>query len=346
MQSEPTVSEADTKRASKSREGAPGRLQSFDLKGHLLQTASAPNALRHVKIGLSNWLTTEMMKVAVRTQPKVPEHFQPREGQYQQIEKELHSYSTKDKYAMVLLTMPLFGQVGDDGSIDWLSEMSKLPALEFHNYYLQPFHSLPGGWLNPLSAVGNAAAFGALYRAAHKRGAEGLREDIASLVPKHAKVIYDFGASTGGQCQPILDRVGPDAVVYAIDPAAPGIILGKKQIRDSRLQWINGFVEDQDLPAGTADVVNMMFVAHECPDHIKRELLKAAYKVLKPGGVLIWTDPPPDDLCINSRGFFEPYAWQWQQWSPDRELKDVGFRDIQTHHVVDPVYMWTRVATR
>ena len=81
-------------------------------------------------------------------------------------------------------------------------------------------------------------------------------------------------------------------------------------------------------------------------DFMRRFLIKAAYHVLKPGGVFVWTDPPPDDLCLQSRGFFEPYAWQWQQWSPDRELKDVGFRDVKTHHVVDPMYMWTKVATK
>ncbi len=345
MESEPIPSEA-TNKSTAPRGARRQGLQSFDLKGHLAQTASAPNLRRHLKIGVQNWLTTEMMKVAVRGQPKVPAHYQPREGHYQQIQTELHSYCAKDKYALVLLTMPFFGSLRDDGSVDWVSEISKLEPLDFHPYYLQPFHSIPGGWLNPLSAIGNAAAFGALYRSAHKRGADGLREDIASFVPKHAKVIYDFGASTGGQSAAILDRVGSDAVVYAVDPAAPGIVLGKRQIRDPRLAWIHGFVEDQNFAPQSADVVNMTFVAHECPDHIKRELLKAAYRVLKPGGVLIWTDPPPDDLCISSRGFFEPYAWQWQQWSPDRELKDVGFREIQTHHVVDPVYLWTRVAMR
>ena len=115
---------------------------------------------------------------------------------------------------------------------------------------------------------------------------------------------------------------------------------------DPRVEWVHNFVEKLDLPEGSADAVNMMFVAHECPDRIKRELLKAAYKVLKPGGVFVWTDPPPDDVCLRSRGFFEPYAWQWQQWSPDRELKDVGFREVETHHVVDPQYMWTRVAKK
>ncbi len=346
MQSEITSPQSVAPTTTVEAGARPQRLQSFDLKGHLKQTASALNAARHIKIGLENWLTTEMMKIAVKGQPKVPEHYQPREGQYQQIQKELHSYCSKDKYTMVLTTMPLFGNFQDDGSIDWFAEMNQYEQLAFPNYYLQPFHSIPGGWLSPLSAIGNNAAFGALYRRAHKRGAPGLREEIAKLVPKSAKVVYDFGASTGGQSLAILERLGPDATVYAIDPAAPGLILGKKTIHDPRLKWIHGFVENQKLAPNSADAVNMMFVAHECPDHIKRELLKTAYNVLKPGGVLVWTDPPPDDLFIASRGFFEPYALQWQQWSPERELKEVGFRNIDTHYVVDPAYMWTRVASK
>jgi SAM-dependent methyltransferase len=323
-----------------------GRLASFNLVAHLAESSKAQNLARHLKIGVENWLTTQMMMTACRTQPQVPEYYKPRASQYDQIQKELHSYCSKDKYTMVLCTMPLLGKLMDDGGIDWVSEMERFPKLEMPNYYLQPFHSIPGGWLKPLSAIGNVAAFRALYRRAHRRGAEGLREDIAAFVPKDAKVIYDFGASTGGQSAAIAERVGRDATIYAVEPSPAGIIHGKKHIHDPRIQWVHDFVENIDFQENSADAVNLMFVAHECPDNIKRELLKAAFRVLKPGGVLVWTDPPADDLCIASRGFFEPYAWQWQQWGPDRELKEVGFRDIRTHHVVDPQYMWTRVATK
>ena len=93
----------------------------------------------------------------------------------------------------------------------------------------------------------------------------------------------------------IASRLGPDARIIGIDPSPAGLVVAKRENDDPRIEWVHDFVERCELPENEADAVNMMFTAHECPDHIKRETLKAAYKVLKPGGRLIWTDPPPED---------------------------------------------------
>lgn len=321
------------------------QFQRFGLGEHLRQTASAPHRREHVKIGLQNTLTTWFMNQALRFQPRVPDWMSPRDGQFDQVEGELHAAVSKDKHTEVMLLMPLFGGIAPR-RLNFQKAIRAFEPREYPNYYLQPFHSLPGGWLNPTSMTGNAAAFRALYWRAHRHGAPGIREEIAQLVPRDAKLVYDFGASVGDQCSAMLQRLGPDARVVAVEPSPWGHIVGRADNPDSRIDWRCNFVEELDLPENSADVVNYMFVAHECPDHIKRSTLEAAYRVLKPGGVLIWTDPPADDLEVASRGFFEPYRQQWLEWDPDRELKEVGFKHIALHQIVDPKYMWTRVCTK
>lgn len=318
-------------------------LRSFDLKAHLAQLSSAPDKALHIKIGLQNVLTTALMQGACRTQPYVPAYLCPRAGQYKQIEEELHAIAPKDKHVMVLTSMPFLGGFSSVG-VDFERDILPYPKLTYPNYYLQPFHSLPGGWLNPLSMTGHRAAISALYRKAHKRGGEGLREDVAALVPRDAKVVYDFGASTSDQATFFLERLGVDAKVHCVEASPYGHIVGRKLSVDPRIEWHLTMIEDARFEPASADVVNIMFVLHECPDTAKRAILEAAYKLLKPGGCLIVTEPPPEDLELRSRGFFEPYRLQWLHWDIDRQLSEVGFSAIESHQILPPVYTMHRVA--
>ena len=318
-------------------------VHSFDLKRHLQRTFSSGDARDHVRIGFQNWLTTEMMRGAELVQPDMPEHLKPREGQYAQMENELHACTRKDKHMMVLFSMPFLGGFRMPG-IDFVKEANLYPKLDYPSYFLQPFHSIPAGWLNPLSMMGHRAAIHALYRKAHRRGGEGCREDIASLVPRDAKVIYDFGSSNGDQATAMAGRVGPDAQIHCIDASPFAPIVGKRLQFDPRIDWTVGLIEDLDLPKNSADVVNIMFVMHECPNRIKARIFEAAYAVLKPGGRLIVTEPPPEDLELRSRGFFEPYRLEWLKWDPEAAMRDAGFNKVDLHAIVDPVYFWTRVA--
>ena len=316
--------------------GGKPSVHSFKLREHLAHGDS-------LKVGLQNWFTTAMMRGACRVQPPMPDYLTPRDGQYRQMEKELHANAPKDKHAMVLATMPFLGGFMGRG-IDFQKEIRAYERIEYPSYFLQPFHSIPGGWLNPMAMTGHRAAISALYRKAHRRGGEGLREDVAALVPRDAEVVYDFGCSTSDQASFFLDRLGPDARVHCVEASPYGHIVGRHLNADPRIEWHLTMIENAEFEANSADVVNIMFVLHECPNHAKRAILEAAYKVLKPGGRLIVTEPPPEDLEERSRGFFEPYRHEWMVWDVDRELSEVGFTNLESHQILPPVYTIHRVA--
>jgi SAM-dependent methyltransferase len=322
-----------------------GRIGHFDLVKHALRARKADKPLSALKVSVGNWLTTELMIQASRVTPAVPPHYRPRKGQWKQIEEELHANVPKEKYLRVLLTMPLFGSMRRR-DIDFMRDVAAYPEIDYPAYYLQPFHSIPGGYLNPLSAIGNQAAIKALYHRDHPRGGFGMREDIATFVPREAKLVYDFGAGTGDQAALIAGRLGSDAEVHCIEASPFGIIVGRHDYQDTRLKWTLGMVEEQKLAPNTADAINLTFVLHECPDFTKRHILRKAFNTLKPGGTLVWTDPAQDDLVERSRGFYEPYKYEWLRLQPDRELEELGFVDIQLHCVIDPRLVWTRVAKK
>lgn len=315
------------------------KIRDFDLKKHLRGTLSAERPLRHVRVGLENVITTKFMQAAVRQRYSVPKEYEPRWGQYKQIEKEQHTNITKRRQVVVFSKMPFMGGLAQGPRIDWHKELKNYKFLNYHKHYLQPFHSLPGGWLSPMAAQGNESAMRALFAPATRNGCEGLREVVASMIPRDAKVVYDFGAANGAQSAAFAERLGADAKVFAIDPSPFGLILGRKLHTDPRIQWTHGFAEEQTGLENTGDVVNMFFLLHETPDFIKRKLLAKAYEVLKPGGQILVAEPPLWDLEYRSRGFFEPFREQWPHFDGRRMLEAAGFTHITQDDVADPAYV-------
>ena len=320
----------------------PGRdervIRDFDLAGHVRRTPRNTRAMRHLRVGVENYLATKMMRGALVLRERVPREYRPRAGHYRQIESEVHSNVTKRRQLLVFTKMPFLGGLNRSG-VDFVEELKNYDFLDYHNYYLQPFHSLPGGWLSPLAAAGNEAAMRALFGPAHRHGAQGLREVVSQVLPKDAKVVYDFGGACGMQCGSFAERLGPDAEIHCIDPSPFGLILGKRQQKDPRIKWVHSFVEDANLPSNSADFVNILFVLHETPDHIKAKLLSEAYRVLKPGGSVLISEPPLWDLEYRSRGFFEPYRDQWLKWQPVEALKQAGFETARQVDLVSEDYM-------
>jgi SAM-dependent methyltransferase len=99
--------------------------------------------------------------------------------------------------------------------------------------------------------------------------------------------------------------------------------------------------EQSGLREGSIDAATITLVLHECPDAVKREILAEVHSVLRPGGVLVLSHTPQDDL-FGHRGFYEPYREEWARFDPEALLRAVGFAAIEVHDAAPP--LWTRVA--
>ena len=58
-----------------------------------------------------------------------------------------------------------------------------------------------------------------------------------------------------------------------------------------------------------------------------------AFRILKPGGTIVFADTPQDDL-FTYRGFYEPWKDQWLNFDCEQSLKSAGFTDIVDHGIV------------
>ena len=244
---------------------------------------------------------------------------------------------------MRVITRMQVQEAPDLGEINWESELGTFEQIEYPPYYLQPFHSVLGGWLSEMAAVGNRVAMEAVLENAHPRKSLGVREEIAQLFPEDARQILDWGAGIGDDAAAIA-RCRPKATVTAWDASPFMIVVGRRYHKEiPNLHWKHGLVEKTELADNSVDAINMTYLLHECPDDIKQRILAECWRILSPGGLLVVTDSLPADLYSN-RDFFEPYKEQWLKINPEQLLTEAGFGDLQAYQFAYST--WTRIGVK
>jgi len=264
------------------------------------------------------------------------------EWHFETIAKEADCSESKERMMRVIRRMG-DQNVPDYSGIDWDAELAAFGALEFPSYYLQPFHSVPGGYLSEAAAVGDRQAMEAIYQDAHPERSLGVRREVATLIPEDAKRVVELGAGTGDGAAAIARRL-PEARVTALEASPFMIVAGRLQNADvPNLDFVQGLAESTDLADGSVDAVMITLVFHECPNKIKRDILREVHRILRPGGALVLSDTPNDDLH-DYRGFYEPYKEEWMEFDPDAFLAEAGFTQVSAHSVAPP--LWNRVAKK
>ena len=269
------------------------------------------------------------------------ERYPPPAWHLEKIEQEL---AEPDKTRMMRVVARMGAQDAPDlSAIDWDRELERFHGIDFPSYYTQPFHSVPGGYLSEAAAMGDRAAMEAIYEDAHPRRSLGVRDAIAALVPADATTLVDLGGGTGDLGAAVA-RLRPDARVRSIDASPFMVIVGEVQNAGiPNLSLEQGFAEDTGLADASVDAVMITLVFHECPNRIKQKILAEVLRILRPGGQLILSDTPHDDLH-DYRGFYEPYKEEWLHWDPVSSLREAGFVDVERRDAAPP--LWTVIARR
>jgi SAM-dependent methyltransferase len=269
------------------------------------------------------------------------QHWHTPDWHFEKIGKEME---VEDKARMLGVVGRMAAQeVPDLTSIDWANELATFPEVEYPTYYQQPFHSVPGGYLTEQAASADRRAMEAIYQDFHPRRSLGIRDELAKLIPADAKKIADLGSGTGDAAAAIARRL-PDAEVLGLDASPFMTIAARHQNGDVvNVRYERGFAEATGLDDDSLDAIAITLVFHECPDKIKQEILLEAYRILKPGGTLVLTDTPTDDLHTY-RGFYEPYKEQWKAFAPETFLAAAGFEGAEDRSIAPP--LWSQVAQK
>ena len=165
---------------------------------------------------------------------------------------------------------------------------------------------------------------------------------LADLKP--GETVLDLGSGGGIDVLLSARRVGPHGFAYGLDMTDEMLALAeqnKAAAGAENVQFLKGHIEDIPLPDSTVDVVISNCVINLAAD--KGQVLREAYRVLKPGGRFAVSDVVaqgalPDDLRADMEAWVGCVAGALEESEYRRLLTDAGFADVEVEvtRVYDP----------
>ncbi|KAG4967855.1 hypothetical protein AAZX31_12G116000 [Glycine max] len=235
-------------------------------------------------------------------------------------------------------------------------------SLVYPDYYLNPFHAYEEGNLTWLAAAEAEAATMSMARRALpdassiQEANQILRGNWLHAIEQHHMQysescviddILDIGCSVGISTRYLADKF-PTAKVTGLDLSP--YFLAVAQHKEKRamprkfpIKWIHANGEDTGLPSKSFDLVSIAFVLHECPTRVIVNLVREAFRLLRPGGTLALTDfslkskvlqelSPVLFTLVKST---EPFLDEYYLTDMDETLREAGFVNI-TSILTDP----------
>ncbi|KAF9621544.1 hypothetical protein IFM89_022771 [Coptis chinensis] len=182
-------------------------------------------------------------------------------------------------------------------------------CLVYPDYYLNPFHAYDDGNLSWLAAAEAEAATMSIGKRAIPNASsvdeanQVVRGNWLQAIEQHYQLcsvnstindILDIGCSVGVSTRFLADRF-PSAKVTGLDLSPYFLAVAqfkeKEMVpRKNPISWVHANGEATDLPSNSFDLVSLAYVIHECPTRAIVGLVKEAFRLLRPGGMLAITD--------------------------------------------------------
>jgi ubiquinone/menaquinone biosynthesis C-methylase UbiE len=185
-------------------------------------------------------------------------------------------------------------------------------------YYLQNFHFQSGGWLTDESAARYDTQVEVLFNgcanAIRRQALPPLHEVLAGRDQRRLRLI-DIGCGTG-RFLDFVKQSWPRLPVLGVDLSDAYLRHARRHLRRwSRLGFAVGMAEALPVPDSSQDAVTSIFMLHELPPKVRRDMLRECARVLRPGGRLVLLDslqrgdkPDYDGILeLFPQNYHEPY---------------------------------------
>ncbi|MEL7028457.1 MAG: class I SAM-dependent methyltransferase [Pseudomonadota bacterium] len=168
----------------------------------------------------------------------------------------------------------------------------------------------------------------------------------------HPEKILDCGCAIGHNTVPWA-KTFPDAEVYGVDVAAPAIRYGaaRAQSQGAPVHFMQMDAKSLDFEDETFDVVFSSMFLHELPLKDIHAFFREARRVLKPGGLFLNMELPPNSAMSAYDSFYldwdcyynkEPYYKKFRDQNFSELLTGSGFDDEAKHvEFIVPRYTYT-----
>jgi len=230
------------------------------------------------------------------------------------------------------------------------------PDLEVpRNVHAVDVHLMPGSYVRG----GDGLEAGAVYDrglAIFSMGLMGANlDDIGLSMANYIKLrfpdfapkrILDTGCTIGHNTLP-WKLAYPDAEVIAID-AAPGPLAygaARARMQDQDVHFEQMLADDLKFDDNSMDVVWSSMFLHELSKKQRAKVLSEAYRVLKPGGLMVHMELPPNGEMSAFDGFYldwdsyynnEPYYKGFRDENPPEICAKAGFAEEDFFQFVVP----------
>jgi SAM-dependent methyltransferase len=229
------------------------------------------------------------------------------------------------------------------------NEWALTDALEYPQYYRRTYHWQSDGYLSERSA----RLYDVSAELQLRGGANIVRRLALGCVVKNlqsgngAPRILELASGTGRlltqlhQTLPESDILGVELSPFYVEAARQalndaGIGSGNEGVGSCKVICSNAYRLTESVlkeQAGGYDAIVSVFLLHELPAALRRALFAECYKLLKPGGTLVFADAvqDADDPFMSSylrwllARFHEPYFYQYLKAPIAEELIEAGF---------------------
>ncbi|WP_446830913.1 methyltransferase domain-containing protein [Candidatus Foliamicus sp.] len=168
--------------------------------------------------------------------------------------------------------------------------------------------------------------------------------------PKPRRIL-DVGCTIGHNTLP-WKQVFPDAEVHGVDVAAPCLRYAhaRAEAMGVEAHFHQQSAENIRFPDNSVDVVFSSMFLHELPNKAIRKFLAEAHRVLRPGGVLLNMELPPNDRMAAYDQFYldwdsyynnEPFYKDFRDQDPRELTVAAGFPADGYFEGVMPRYTYT-----
>ena len=187
------------------------------------------------------------------------------------------------------------------------------PDMDMPDYTKHEIHNQPGGYVGDPFA-GHVYHYGTnnFYMGANYQ--DELHTQLAQALPGPieggVKRILDLGCGTGQMTVALKERF-PEAEVWGIDVGGPMVRYAHMRARDLGIDvnFAQRLAEDTRFPDNHFDMVTSYLLHHEVTHEVSQQIIKEAYRMLRPGGVHY-----PIDIFTGARDQKKQTAWERVHW--------------------------------